>query len=251
MTDVPAIEVKGLRHSFDGGEVLKGIDLKVEQGQVVALMGSSGGGKTTLLRCISGLNDIQVGQVTINGVSVKEDPELAREHMGMVFQSAALFDSMTVNENLLFGLERRGKVPKARRAATVQDALLKVGLRPEDGTKMPAELSGGMRKRVGIARAVILEPSVMLFDEPTTGLDPITTFTIDTLIHALTRDLKMASLVVSHDVTSVYRTANLVGFLHQGELVFSGSTEDFRACPHPAIREMVDKATAQDLSNLS
>jgi len=240
------VKVENLRKDFGDRTVLKDIDLDVAEGEIVAIMGSSGGGKTTLLRCISGLIEPTAGQVLVDGVHVVEKPEEARRRMGMVFQSAALFDFMNVEENVLFGLRRHTTDHAAGLKKRVREVLDRVGLEKVEGL-MPAELSGGMRKRVGIARAIALNPKVLLYDEPTTGLDPITTYTIDSLIVDLRRSLGVTSLVVSHDVNSVLRVADRVAFLHAGELVFVGTTSEFTRATHPSIVELVTKARATTL----
>lgn len=235
------ISVRGLSHSFGGREVLKGIDLEVASGEILAIMGSSGGGKTTLLRCISGLISATQGQVVVDGVDVRKDPEEARRHMGMVFQSAALFDYMTVRDNVLFGLKRVRKRLPADPERMTDDALGQVGLQGSEGL-LPAELSGGMRKRVGIARAIALQPKVLLYDEPTTGLDPITTYTIDALIRSVRDTLGATTVVVSHDVTSVVRSADRVAFLENGSMTFLGTPQAFLQAENEAIREIVAKS---------
>lgn len=240
------VVVEGLTKRFGDRTVLNRIDLTVAEGELLAIMGSSGGGKTTLLRCISGLLDATEGKIQVDGVDVRRSPEEARCHMGMVFQSAALFDYMTVEQNVLFGVQRRLKLGRKEQASLVHESLGRVGLGGNEG-KLPSELSGGMRKRVGIARALALRPKIMLYDEPTTGLDPITTYTIDALMRELCREYKMTSLVVSHDVSSVFRVADRIAFLHQGELVFDGSPAEFAAAPHDAIRELVDKSEAREI----
>lgn len=240
------VRVQGLVQRFGDRTVLNGIDLSVAPGELVAIMGSSGGGKTTLLRCISGLIKPTSGTVTVDGVNVCRDPEEARKHMGMVFQSAALFDYMDVQSNVLFGIQRQLKLSPREQVVTAKQAIERVGLAGSE-TKMPSELSGGMRKRVGIARALALSPRVMLYDEPTTGLDPITTYTIDGLMLQVCRDLGVTSLVVSHDVSSVFRVADRIAFLHAGELVFTGTPEEFALAEHQAIRELVDKAQAKEM----
>ncbi|MBS1716274.1 MAG: ATP-binding cassette domain-containing protein [Armatimonadetes bacterium] len=232
---------------FGSATVLKDIDLAVESGEMVAIMGSSGGGKTTLLRCISGLHASTSGSVTVDGINVIEEPELARTRMGMVFQSSALFDFMTVFENVMFGVRRHSKEPLKDQRQRVEIALERVGLKDEHH-KMPAELSGGMRKRVGMARAIVLEPKVLLYDEPTTGLDPITTYTIDELMARMRGELGITGLVVSHDVTSVMRVADRVAFLHQGELAYSGDKEGFLKSEHPAIKELLTKSSALEFA---
>jgi phospholipid/cholesterol/gamma-HCH transport system ATP-binding protein len=217
--------------------------LEVSAGEIVAIMGSSGGGKTTLLRCIAGLLRPQAGEIEVDGISVRKRPEVARRHMGMVFQSGAPFDYLTVGDNVLFGVRRHLKLSRAEQADVLAKDLATVGL---EGTEslMPSELSGGMRKRLGIARALALSPAAMLYDEPTTGLDPITTYTIDALIVRLRRELGVTSLLVSHDVSSVFRVADRIAFLHQGQLSFVGTPGEFQTSRDAAIAEMVNKAQA-------
>lgn len=240
------VEVKQLSHRFGQTEVLSDINLSVEKGQILAVMGSSGGGKTTLLRCISGLIVPTRGVVTVAGINVAEQPDEARKKMGMVFQSAALFDYLNVEQNVLFGIRRIKKMPQAERKETARRLLELVGLEGSE-TLMPAELSGGMKKRVGIARALALSPEVMLYDEPTTGLDPVTTYTIDQLIVRLQRTIGVTSIVVSHDVSSVFRVATQVAFLDGGRLAFLGSPEEFERSRHPSIRELIAKSQAREL----
>ncbi len=241
------IRIEGLRQAFEGREILKGIDLHVADREILAVMGSSGGGKTTLLRCVSGLARFKAGKVSIDGVDVREDPESARRKMGFVFQSAALFDSMTVMENVMFGIERNLTMNARDRRSHAEKALRDVGLKTEDARKYPADLSGGMRKRVGLARALALEPKIVLYDEPTTGLDPITTLAIDRLVAGLRDERSVTSLFVSHDLASVVRVADRVAFLHNGELAFVGTPQDFLHDPHDAIQELVRASHATTL----
>ena len=241
------IEIKNLVHRFGDRTVLDNISLDLKKAQSLAIMGSSGGGKTTLLRCLAGLLVPTSGTILANAIDVRKEPDRAREQMGMVFQSAALFDFMTVYENVVFGIRRRLKLSKAETQNRANESLEKVGLLGNE-TKMPAELSGGMRKRVGIARAIALRPEVLLYDEPTTGLDPITTFSIDLLIAELQRDLGVTTVLVSHDLNSVIRVASRVAFLHEGSIVFDGPPVEFVKSDHPAIRELVLKAQATDLN---
>jgi phospholipid/cholesterol/gamma-HCH transport system ATP-binding protein len=241
------VEVKGLVVRFDERTVLDGIDLHAAPGETLAIMGSSGGGKTTLLRCIAGLLRPTEGTVKVDGIDVVSDPEGARKRMGMVFQSAALFDYMSVKENVLFGIDRQLRLTGKARHDLADKALGQVGLEPSDAAKMPSELSGGMRKRVGVARALALGPKLMLYDEPTTGLDPITAYTIDSLIASLRKESDVTSIVVSHDVSSVMRVADRIGFLHQGRLIFDGTPDEFEDSREPSIRELVDKARATSL----
>ena len=241
------IEIKDLSHSFGSTEVLKNISLNVAEGEILAVMGSSGGGKTTLLRCISGLIRPTSGEVIVDGVNVQQEPEAARAKMGMVFQSAALFDYLTVAQNVLFGVKRHLNLSKKEEAALLADTLSRVSLTGNEDL-VPAELSGGMKKRVGMARAIALHPKVLLYDEPTTGLDPITTYQIDELVAGLRKTLGATSILVSHDIVSVQRTADRVAFLHQGEVVFVGSPAEFLKSDHPAIKEVVEKSQARTLT---
>ncbi len=240
----PVIRIEGVKKSFEGNQVLKGIDLEVHKGEILALMGSSGGGKTTLLKCVSGLLRPDSGSVTVSGIDVRKDPEAARHRMGMVFQNAALFDYLNVYDNVAFGVRRHKHVSGKALTELVDRTLLKVGLDVVEHL-MPSELSGGMRKRVGIARALALEPDVILYDEPTTGLDPVTTYTIDSLIVQLRREIGVTSIVVSHDVTAVCRVADRIAFLHQGNLAFLGTPTAFEQDQHDSIRELVQKAQAK------
>ena len=241
------VRVRALDKSFGDRQVLHGIDLEVEQGEIVAIMGSSGGGKTTLLRCISGLTEPTRGEILVDEIDVSRQPEEARRHMGMVFQSAALFDYMNVEDNVLFGIRRQLKLRHTDQKELARKSLLRVGLEGEEH-KMPSELSGGMRKRVGIARALAINPRVLLYDEPTTGLDPITAYTIDSLIVSLRNELKVTSLVVSHDVSSVYRVADRIAFLHDGRLIFNGTPDQFSKTKEESIQELVRKSEATSFS---
>jgi len=240
------IDVSGLVKRYGDRTVLDGIELSVGEGEIVSLMGSSGGGKTTLLKCVSGLTEPTSGSVVVDGIDVQRDPEGARRKMGMAFQSSALFDYMTVAENVAFGIRRHLHLGRAEESALVDECLDRVGLERAAGKLMPSELSGGMRKRAGIARAIALRPKAMLYDEPTTGLDPITTYTIDALIVQLRDDLKIASLVVSHDVTSVFRISDRIAFLHGGKLAFEGTSEEFGRSRIQEIRELVEKSQATE-----
>ncbi len=240
------ITITGLSHRFGTKEVLKSINLQVDAGQVVAIMGSSGGGKTTLLRCIAGLIRPTEGSVIVDGRSVLNEPEEARRRMGMVFQSSALFDYLTVEENVLFGPRRWFALSRADANTLAEESLRRVGL--VDTRKLyPSELSGGMRKRVGIARALALKPKVILYDEPTTGLDPVTTYAIDQLIVDLRQEVGVTSLIVSHDVSSVFRVADKVAFLDQGELIYDGDLAGFERTHLGPIEEILAKASSKTL----
>jgi phospholipid/cholesterol/gamma-HCH transport system ATP-binding protein len=242
------LALRGVSVAFGPKKVLNGIDLEVAKGEIVAIMGSSGGGKTTLLKCVSGLLRPDEGEIEVAGISAIARPEEARRKMGMVFQSAALFDYLSVEGNVLFGVRRwRGDLSRDEQTALMEELLATVGLQGSEKL-MPNELSGGMKKRVGIARALALQPEVMLYDEPTTGLDPVTAYTIDGLIAGVREKYGVTSLVVSHDLTSVFRTADRIAFLDAGRLVFVGSPEEFRASRNEAILELIRKSEAETLS---
>lgn len=237
------VSVRNLSRRFGSKLVLDDISLEIPKGEIFAIMGSSGGGKTTLLRCISGLIQPSSGSVLVDSIDVARRPEQARRKMGMVFQSAALFDYLNVEDNVLFGVRRWHKVSSKEQRSMVKEALHAVGLEGAENL-MPAELSGGMRKRVGIARALALKPEVMLYDEPTTGLDPITAYAIDSLIAEVKERYGVTSLIVSHDVSSVYRVSNRIGFLDKGKLIFTGDPGAFGESELESIKELVEKARA-------
>ncbi len=239
------VSIQQLSHAFDGRPVLQDIDLEVADQEILAVMGSSGGGKTTLLRCIAGLINPTKGKIEVDGIDVHLETEKARHRMGMVFQSAALFDFMNVEQNVMFGVQRWSEEPKSEHKNVVRDALATVGLEGSE-TLMPSELSGGMKKRVGIARALALKPKLVLFDEPTTGLDPVTTYTIDRLIVDVRDKYGISAILVSHDVSSVFRVANRIAFLEDGRLSFTGNSDQFMDARVDAIRELVHKSQATD-----
>lgn len=238
------LEVRNIRHQFGRQEVLHDISFEVGAGEILAIMGASGGGKTTLLKIISALLTPTSGDVILDGVSVVQTPKQAREKLGLVFQSAALFDYLNVRDNIAFGLERKAGVRdiEARVAAVLDE----VGLKGSEA-KMPSELSGGMRKRVGLARALVMEPSILLYDEPTSGLDPVTAYAIDQLIVETRDRTGCTSVVVSHDVSSVFRVADKIAFLAAGDLTFFGTPGDFRQSRDAIIGELVQKARAEAL----
>ncbi|MBL8047814.1 MAG: ATP-binding cassette domain-containing protein [Chthonomonas sp.] len=241
----PALLVDKVSHKFGDRWVLQNIQLEVADGEILAIMGSSGGGKSTLLKIITGLLRPTEGDVVVHGISSVRQPEEARRELGLVFQSAALFDYLNVFENVAFGLRRIRGMRASVLTDQVNEALASVGL-PDAGKLMPDELSGGMKKRVGLARALVLGPKVLLYDEPTSGLDPVTAYAIDELIVETAREHKITSIVVSHDVSSVFRVADRIAFLAGGALTFVGNESEFRASNDAMIRELVDKAQAEE-----
>ncbi|MFA4874995.1 MAG: ABC transporter ATP-binding protein [bacterium] len=224
--------------------MLKGIDLTIPDGKITVIIGPSGCGKTVLLRHIIGLFRPDRGRVVVDGVDIASlgSRELNdfRRRFGMLFQNAALFDSQSVFENVAFPLieSYRGRqLPDLKRI--VEHKLSLVGL-AGISNKMPSELSGGMRKRVGLARAIVLEPKIILYDEPTTGLDPIMTVAIDNLILSMQQKLAITSVVISHDINSALRVADQVAMVHDGRIIERGSSGEFRRSTNPAVREFLD-----------
>jgi phospholipid/cholesterol/gamma-HCH transport system ATP-binding protein len=240
----PIIELRGVRLGFEDRVVLDGIDLAVAERETVCILGGSGAGKSTVLRLILGLIHPDEGEIIVAGrdmstATFDEVLEMRRE-MGMVFQGAALFDSLTVFDNVGFYLFEHTRLPESEIRRKVVEALEVVDLDPDEVMHLlPSELSGGMRKRVGVARALIHEPRLLLYDEPTSGLDPITTRTIDGLVRKLQRELGVTSVVVTHDLESAYRIADRVALLYEGEIVFEGDPEEMRHSDHPYVREFV------------
>jgi phospholipid/cholesterol/gamma-HCH transport system ATP-binding protein len=237
------IETRQLKKSFGTQLVLDGVDLRIESGESVAIIGRSGGGKSVLLKHLIALLQPDSGDVLINGESIVRMNERQllriREKFGMVFQSAALFDSMTVAENVAFPLIRKKKFTPGEIEQRVTAALEMVDL-PGTQKKNPAELSGGMRKRVGLARAIIYEPQILLYDEPTTGLDPIVADSIDKLIIRVRDQLKVTSVVVTHDMRTARRVGNRVMLLHEGKIYAHAAPEEFFASQDPVVRQFID-----------
>lgn len=232
----------GVHKGFGSHQVLRGFSLEVPTGSTTALLGRSGSGKSVLLRLAVGLLTPDSGRVTVaeRVVADLDGDELAslRREVGFVFQFAALFDSMTCAANLEMALKRSVADP-GEIADRVRAALELVGL-PDVADRSPAELSGGMRKRVGIARAVVMRPRYILWDEPTTGLDPITTATMDQLMIQVRNELGVTSLVVTHDLASAFRIADRIALLHEGMLRFAGTPQELRDCTDPVVRQFVE-----------
>ena len=237
------IEVRHLTKSFGSQRILDNVDLRIESGESAVIIGRSGGGKSVLLKHLIALFKPDSGEVLVDGeniIPLNERQLLrVREKFGMVFQGAALFDSMTVEENVAFPLMRKKNFTPAEISRRVAAALDMVDL-PGTQRKNPAELSGGMRKRVGLARAIIYEPQIILYDEPTTGLDPIMSDSIDKLIIRMRDQLKVTSVVVTHDMRSARRVGNHVFMLHNKRIYASGAPEDIFASQDPIVRQFID-----------
>jgi phospholipid/cholesterol/gamma-HCH transport system ATP-binding protein len=237
---VPMIQVVDLHKTFGPYEVLKGIDLEIPAGSTCVILGGSGSGKTVLMKHMIGLLKPDSGKMVIDGEDIvpmdTDALERVRRKFGMVFQAAALFDSMNVYENVAFPLrEHRRKMPEEQVREVVRKKLALMGLNNVE-QKFPADLSGGMRKRVGLARAIVLDPKIVLYDEPTTGLDPITTDYVDEMILAAKRELGVTSVVISHDIASAFNVADQIAFLHKGTIVARGTPEQMRQSEHPAVK---------------
>jgi phospholipid/cholesterol/gamma-HCH transport system ATP-binding protein len=232
-----------LEKGFGANKVLRGVDLDVARGETVVVLGGSGSGKSVLLRHAVGLMQPDVGEVWVDGVEIShlDEDELleTRKKIGMLFQSGALFDSMTVFENVAFALMEHTDWDEAKILARVNEVLGLVEL-GDVLEIMPASLSGGMRKRVALARAIALAPAAILYDEPTTGLDPITATTINPLIRSLQKRLGVTSIVVTHDIHSAFTVGDRIAFLYEGRILFHGTTEQARTAPVPLLRNFLE-----------
>jgi phospholipid/cholesterol/gamma-HCH transport system ATP-binding protein len=235
-----------LRHvykSFGPKHVLSDFSLDVEEGETVALIGFSGTGKSVAIKHIVGLLMPDSGQVLVDGLNV---PDLSRQELyrlrariGYVFQFAALFDSMTIGENVAMGLRKHDALTEAEIDERVREALHLVDL-PDVADRMPAELSGGMRKRVGIARAIALRPKYILYDEPTTGLDPVTSAVIDDLMLRMEHQLGVTGIVITHDMRSAYTVSNRIAMLYEGRVRQVGTVDEIQNTTDPVVRQFID-----------
>jgi len=245
-SSVPVVAVENVYKSFDGHKVLNGVTLRVGKGETLAVLGRSGTGKSVLLRLIIGLEKPDSGSVCIHGqdlagLGLDRMGEI-RKKMGFLFQSAALYDSLSVQDNVAFPLEHhRRDMPKSERAGRVRQLLAEVGL-DGDIDKMPSDISGGMQKRVGLARALALEPEILLLDEPTAGLDPISSAEIDELILKLQRERQMASIVVTHDLHSARTIAGRLALLNEGDVVIEGTFEDLQQSDISFVKEFLKQS---------
>ncbi|MGB9601450.1 MAG: ABC transporter ATP-binding protein [Verrucomicrobiia bacterium] len=237
------IETQNITKSFGRQRVLDGISIKIERGESVAIIGRSGCGKSVLLKTIIGLIQPDSGKVIIDGEDITglNERQLikVRRKFGMLFQSAALFDSMNVFENIAFPLRREGRWSEEEIKKKVATALEMVEL-PGVESKMPSELSGGMRKRVGLARAIVYQPEIILYDEPTTGLDPVVSDSIDKLILRICEKLNVTTVVVTHDMRSVKRVSKKIFMLHRGKVHATGTPEEIFNSTDPVVRQFVN-----------
>ena len=239
------IAIRDLYKSFNGNHVLRGVTLDIPRGLTQIIIGRSGSGKSILLKHIIGLIKPDAGDILVDDENITHmsSAELfqVRRKFGMLFQGAALFDSMTVEENVALGLRFHRMLPERQIRERVADRLGMVGLRNTENLK-PAELSGGMRKRVGLARALMMDPEFVLYDEPTTGLDPITADTINNLMIELAQKLGVTSIVVTHDMVSASKVGDCIAMLHEGKIIFNGTPEEMRTTDQPFIRPFIESS---------
>ncbi len=237
------IEIIDLKKNFGPKQVLKDVNLTIDDGKVTCILGGSGSGKSTLIKCLVRLIEPSGGKILVDGKDVTKitsEVKLAavRRHFGYLFQDGALFDSMTVGENVSFGLKYLTDVPEADYARVVKEKLALVGLKDVEHLN-PSELSGGMRKRVSLARVLAVNPKCILYDEPTTGLDPIMSDIISELILDLKKKLGVTSVVITHDMNSAFKIADKIAFLHEGRILMQGTAQQFRQTDNPYVKQFV------------
>lgn len=246
------LRVRGVHKTFGEHHVLRGVNLDVERGRINVVIGGSGAGKSVIMKHLIGLLKPDRGHIYVDGDDIVPMNDFAlnrvRTKFGMLFQYAALFDSMTVEENVMFPLveHRRRQLKRSKMREIVREKLHSLGLFNVE-KKYPAELSGGMRKRVGLARAIVLEPQILFYDEPTTGLDPIATRNVDEMIADISNKLGVTSVVISHDMASTFRIGHRVSMLYKGQIIASGTPEEILRCPNPELREFIMTSKAVEM----
>jgi phospholipid/cholesterol/gamma-HCH transport system ATP-binding protein len=239
------LQIEHLKKHFGSQIVLDDVNLEVNKGEILCVIGQSGSGKTVLFRHIIGLIFPDGGRILLDGEVISSPTmrpsefDIYRRRFGILFQGAALFDSMNVGENLAFALREHTGMSEAEIDAVVGESLEKVGLKEIFKTKMPSELSGGMRSRVGLARALVMKPEIMLYDEPTSALDPIMTDKINDLTLSLRERLQMTSIVVTHDLASAYKVADRMAMIHEGKIIFIGTPGEIQKSRDPYIQQFI------------
>lgn len=237
------IRVRGVHQQFGSNHVLRGVDMDIYKGETLILLGGSGGGKSVLLKHLLGLLQPKKGTVEVEGVDISKMNEReigpVRRKIGMMFQNGALFDSLTVGENIAFPLRQAGVKDEELIASNI-DNVLKIVRLPNEAEKMPADLSGGMRKRVALARAIVDHPACVLYDEPHAGLDPITADSIDHLMKQLQQEHQMTNVIITHEMRSVFKIADRVIFLKMGKIYWQGTPEELRDSADPELKNFVE-----------
>ncbi len=237
------VTVERLDYSVPEKRILHDIDLAISPGEIIAVMGMSGSGKTTLLKCLAGLIKPSGGRILIEDQDIVPMPETELDHVrlkiGLVFQYAALFDSLSVYDNVSFGIVNHRRIARKETDRIVRERLADVGM---EGTErlFPSQLSGGMQKRVGLARALAMEPKILLYDEPTSGLDPVIAKNIDELIVSTRNRLGMTSVIVSHDIGSIFRISDRIAMIQDGQIVEVGTPDEMRASKNAAVQEFIE-----------
>ena len=236
------IVIDNLHKSFGEKPVLRGINLSVEKNEILCIIGKSGTGKSVILKHLIGIMEPDKGTITVDDLTMTGSKRnIKREILskyGILFQGAALFDSMNIFDNVAFGLRRRG-INEDSVKSIVEESLEQVGL-SGSGDKHPSELSGGMQKRAGLARSIAVRPEIMLYDEPTTGVDPITAGVVDRLIVKMRDTYGMTSIVVTHDMTSAYRIADRIAMIYEGEVIFNGTDTEIRQSSNPYVKQFIE-----------
>jgi phospholipid/cholesterol/gamma-HCH transport system ATP-binding protein len=243
MKSTAKVELRGVKKRFGPKIVLDGIDLTIEKGQSLVVIGGSGTGKSVMIKCVLGILRPDAGQIFVDGQEVTKLGGRGRDAVlkkfGMLFQGSALFDSIAVWENVAFGLIQGHGMARERAHEVALEKLAKVGLGPEVGDLSPAELSGGMQKRVGLARAIAADPEIIFFDEPTTGLDPIMADIINDLIITTVKDVGATTLSITHDMVSARKIADRIAMLYKGKIIWQGSTTEIDASGNPFVEQFI------------
>lgn len=236
------IRVVNLHKFFGKKEVLRGVDLEVRQGESMVVIGGSGSGKTVLIKCIIGLIRPDQGEIHVDGVEITSLNERkmneVRKKFGMLFQGGALFDSLKVWENVGFGLRRQARLSEDEIRRIASEKLKLLGLQNIEDL-MPAELSGGMKKRVSLARAIAIEPEILLYDEPTTGIDPVMADAINELIIRMKEKLSVTSIAITHDMKSAYKIGDRIAMLYQGKIIEVGTPDEIKNSPNPIVQQFI------------
>jgi phospholipid/cholesterol/gamma-HCH transport system ATP-binding protein len=237
------IRVVNLHKSFGEKGVLRGVNLEVREGESMVIIGGSGSGKTVLIKCIIGLMPPDQGEIYVDGkeISALDEKKMndVRKKFGMLFQGGALFDSLTVWENVGFGIQRQTQLKEEAIRKIASEKLALVGLKNVEDL-MPAELSGGMRKRVSLARAIAIEPEILLYDEPTTGIDPILADAINDLIVEMKEKLHVTSIAITHDMKSAYKIADRIAMLYEGKIIQTGTSEEMKHSSNPIVQQFIE-----------